>query len=84
MTRAGEFSVYQFFEDESYEAVRQWVSAEEAITAFRYYTNNVTSRVGITCRVIITDGGDCVNMEWIAGKGVTFPLPTKDDSNANV
>jgi hypothetical protein len=62
-----EFSVIQFFEDDSYEKVRTFVSATEAATAFNHYTNNVASRIGITARVIITDGGDCIVKEWKAG-----------------
>lgn len=68
-----EFSVCQFFEDGSYEYVRRFVSAEEAMQAFRHYTNNVATRMGITRRVIITDGGDCTNAEWQYGKGIIYP-----------
>jgi hypothetical protein len=75
MTAYHEFSVYQFFKDGSYERVREFVSAEEAITAFNHYTHNVASRLGITARVIITDGGDSIVYEWQHGKGVTFPQP---------
>lgn len=71
----GEFSVCQFFEDESYEYVRRFVIAEEAMKAFQHYTNSVGARIGTTKRVIITDGGDCINMEWQFGKGITFPAP---------
>jgi hypothetical protein len=67
-----EFSVYQFFEDGSYEKVREFVSAEEATKAAHHYTNNVASKLGIVKRVIITDGGDCTCFEWQYGKGVTF------------
>lgn len=69
----GEFSVCQFFPDETYEYVRRFVSAEEAMEAFKTYTNNPASKVGITVRVIITDGGDCVNAEWKYGEGYVFP-----------
>jgi hypothetical protein len=69
----GEFSVCQFFQGGQYEYVRRWVSAEEAKYAFDHYTNNVASRMGATKRVIITDGGDCTNAEWVYGKGITFP-----------
>jgi hypothetical protein len=74
-TTRGEFSVCQFFRDDSYEYVRRWVSVEEAAEAFKFYTNNVASRVGMTKRVIITDGGDCTNAEWIHGEGVVYPPP---------
>ena len=69
-----EYSVYQFFQDDSYECVRKFVSAKEAVKVFKFYTNNVASRIGTTVRVIITDGGDLINAEWIFGKGITFPI----------
>ena len=68
-----EFSVCQFFEDDSNEYVRRFVSAEEAVTAARHYTTSVGAKLGTTKRVIITDGGDCCVFEWIFGKGVVFP-----------
>lgn len=71
----GEFSVCQFFEDESYEYVRRFVGAEEAVKAARHYTDNISVKMGLTKRVIITDGGDHCVFEWIAGKGVVFPTP---------
>ena len=67
------FSVTQFFPDETYEMVREHVSAEEAVKAFGHYISCVGARIGTTRRVIITDGGDCVNYEWQFGKGITFP-----------
>ncbi len=54
---SNEFSVYQFFEDGTWERVREWVSAEEAVQAARHYTCSVAAQTGITQRVIITDGG---------------------------
>lgn len=68
-----EFSVCQFFEDDSYEYVCRYVSAEEALLKFKHYTNSVGARMGITKRVIITDGGDCINMQWEFRKGITYP-----------
>ena len=83
MTEHPEFSVYQFFKDGSYERVRSLVTAEQAVTAFNHYTHNVASRIGITSRVIITDGGDSIVFEWKGGLGVTFrpgmPDPNKSD-----
>lgn len=71
------FSVVQFFDDDNkmYEFVRENVPIEEALTAFKHYTDNVAVKMGITKRVIILDGGDCVNVEWINGKGIVFPPP---------
>jgi hypothetical protein len=67
-----EFSVCQFFEDDSYEYVRRFVSAEEAVKAADHYCHSVAAKTGIVRRVIITDGGDYVNFEWRYGQGVTF------------
>lgn len=64
----GEFSVCQFFVDGSCEYVR-----EEAVRAFGHYTTSVGARFGTTRRVILTDGGDCVNFEWKYGEGIVFP-----------
>lgn len=66
------FSVCQFFEDGSYEYVRRGVEAEEAVKAAHHYCNSVGAKMGFVKKVIITDGGDCVNFEWQYGKGVTF------------
>lgn len=68
-----EFSVCQFFEDGSYEYVRRNVSAEEAVNAAKHYTTSVGARMGMTRRVIITDGGDYCNFEWKYGEGITYP-----------
>lgn len=73
------FSVCQFFPDETYEYVRRNVSAEEAVKAFKHYTTCVGARIGTTTRVILTDMGDCIAMEWQHGKGITFPR--KEDMN---
>jgi hypothetical protein len=70
---ANEFSVCQFFEDGTSEYVRRLVSAEEAVQAAKHYTESVGARLGMTRRVIITDGGDCTAFEWKFGEGVTFP-----------
>lgn len=67
-----QFSVYQFFEDETQEKVREFVGAEEAVRAARHYTTSVAARIGVTVRVIITDGGDHTVFEWQYGKGIVF------------
>jgi len=69
----GEFSVFQFFADESYECVRSRVDAETAVMAAKHYTTSVGAQLGTTRRVIITDGGDCTNFEWKFGEGVIYP-----------
>lgn len=72
-----QFSVTQFFHDGTYETVRKHVMPEEAMRAFAHYTDNVTAKMGLITRVIITDGGDMVNMEWKYVKGIVFPPPEK-------
>jgi hypothetical protein len=79
----GEFSVYQFFPDEQYERVRSFVDAEEAVGAAQHYISNVAAKMGLTQRVIITDGGDCTVFEWIQGKGIVFP-PDLSKEQVNV
>lgn len=68
----GEFSVCQFFHDGTYEYVRRYVGAEEAVKAAHHYTTSVAARMGLVETVIITDAGDCINFVWEKGKGVTF------------
>jgi hypothetical protein len=68
-----EFSVYQFLAGDIQERVRHFVGAEEAVEAAFFYTSNVAARMGITERVIITDGGDCTVFEWLKGKGIVYP-----------
>jgi hypothetical protein len=72
----GEFSVCQFFQNGHYEYVRRYVSCDEAVKAYQFYTQNVAAKYGLVVKVIVVDGGDCTNMEWQYGKGMVFP--TKD------
>lgn len=58
------FTVYQFFADGSYEAVRSRVGAKEAVEAARHYSSSVGAQIGTTVRVIIVDDGDFTNFEW--------------------
>ena len=73
----GEFSVCQFFADESYEYVIRFVDAETAVRKAKALTETVGARLGTTKRIIIADGGDCTNFEWQFGQGVTFPTPAQ-------
>ncbi len=71
----GEFSVYQFFPDDTSECVAEFVDAETAVTIAKSYTERPAAKIGIIQRVIITDGGDFTNFEWKYGQGVTYPTP---------
>ena len=68
-----EFSVYQFFEDGTYERVRDHVNAKEAMEVAAHYCQSVGARFGFVKRVIITDGDDYTCFEWKQGEGITFP-----------
>jgi hypothetical protein len=69
----GEYSVVQFFVSGEYEYTRRWVGLEEACQAAKHYSSSVAARTGIVRKVIITDGGDCTNLVWEFGKGLTYP-----------
>lgn len=68
----GEFSVCQFFADDTSEYVRRNVDAKTAVEAAHHYCHSVGAQIGTTVRVIITDSDDCTNFEWKFGQGVTF------------
>ena len=68
-----EFSVCQFFVDDSYEYVRRFVGAKEAVEAAHHYCHSVGARFGTTRRVIITDGDDYTVFDWRYGEGIVFP-----------
>jgi hypothetical protein len=69
----GEFSVYQFFKDQSYEAVLRFVDGKTAVEQARSLSLSVGGRIGTTDRIIITDGGDSTVFEWKFRVGVTYP-----------
>lgn len=72
-----EFSVWQFFPDDTYECVRRNVGPQEAVETAKSYTTRPAAMLGIIRRVIITDGGDAAVFEWKHGEGVTFPPPAQ-------
>jgi hypothetical protein len=73
----GEFSVYQFFFDNSNEPVLRHVDVFTAMRMAKRLTQSAGALVGVTQRIIITDGGDFTVFEWRFGPGVTWP--TIDD-----
>jgi len=77
----GEYSVCQFFKSGEYEYVRRWVGIEEAVKAAKHYSDSVAARCGMVCKVIVTDGGDCTNLVWELGKGLTYPTREMLDEN---
>jgi hypothetical protein len=75
MTGLDEYSVFQFFPDETYERVAAFTGAKLAVETAAALTRSVGAKLGTTRRVIITDGGDFTVFEWKFGQGVTFPPP---------
>ena len=73
MTEPGEFSVCQFFANDSYEYVLRSASAKDAVHTAKRFTESVGARIGTTARVIITDADDFTVFEWKFGEGVMFP-----------
>jgi len=68
-----QYAVAVFYLDESYEYVARWVDGETAVRTFKRMTESIAARCGLVRRVIVTDGGDNCNMEWIYGVGHTYP-----------
>jgi hypothetical protein len=67
-----EFSVVLFFPDGTYEYVKRFVGAKEAVRTAKDYSRPLVL-LGVIERIIITDGSDYTVFEWKAGEGVTFP-----------
>ena len=74
VSEEGQFSVCQFFQNDTYEYVLRFVSAEAAMKQVVRLTNSVGGKIGTTNRVIITDGGDSCCFDWRFGVGVVFPI----------
>lgn len=67
------FNVVLFYHDGSYNYLKRWLGPEEALHLFRQAIISIGARLGIIEQVMITDGGDFCNMQWIRGKGIVFP-----------
>jgi hypothetical protein len=68
-----EFSVFQFFPDDSYECIKQFVDAKEAVETARDFSQRPAAKIGIIRELRITDGGDFIVFQWKFGEGVVFP-----------
>jgi hypothetical protein len=73
MSTANEYNLIQYFQDGTWEYVRQNVSAEEAIMTSKRYVTSVAAKTGIVRRVMVTDGDDFCNFDWQYGRGIVFP-----------
>jgi hypothetical protein len=69
---AKEYSVVQYFPNETYEYVKRFVEAEEAVPCAIACATSLGARLGTTTRVIITDGWDYTSWEWTFEDGITF------------
>lgn len=68
------FSVCQFFPDGSYDYIKRYVTAEDAMTTAKSYIGRPAAVIGVIRRLIVEDGGGCIVFEWQFNKGITFPL----------
>lgn len=69
-----EFAVYQFFVGGACErAVAAPLKAKAAVKLARMLTHTLGARIGSTCRIIITNGGDHTVFEWRYGEGIVLP-----------
>ena len=70
---SGEFSVYWTDAGDGQHEELRFVDGEKAVKAAHRLTKGPASMLGMVKRVIITDGGDCINFEWKKGEGIVFP-----------
>jgi hypothetical protein len=73
MSDAAWHNVAVFYANDTWEYVREGVSAKEAVEAAKIHTTTVGAQIGMVVRVIITDDDDFTNFEWKFGEGVTYP-----------
>jgi hypothetical protein len=74
MTLRPEYSVWAFSDQLKTDLCEcDHVTFEEALRWFKHHTTNVPANIGMTSRVIIVDGGDCIVAEWKHGQGITWP-----------
>lgn len=72
----GEFSVATFFTDGTYNYDIRYTTADIAVNMLKSISQSVGCRIlGVVERIIVTDGGDNINVEWQKGKGIVFPPP---------
>ena len=70
----GEFSVCTFFFDGTYGYDLRGVDPETAVNKLKSISESIGARVlNIVDRIIMTDGGDCICVEWKNGEGIVFP-----------
>ncbi len=69
-----EFNVYQVFVGSEFERMTpQPVEAAQAVKLANQCACSFGAKIGSTCRVFITDGGDFVVWEWRHGEGLVVP-----------
>ncbi len=70
---SGEFSVFQWFSNDTREDVLAFVDVETATRTAMSLASSVGARLGATQRIIITDGGDYCCWEWKHEDGIVYP-----------
>jgi hypothetical protein len=72
-----EFSVYEFFYDDTSHPVARFIGAREAVEIASKCARQACRPTSSVRRIIITDGGDNTVFEWQRHVGVTYPLNFK-------
>lgn len=69
----GEFSVCWWDQTGAYHFEKRFCDVEEAVKTAVSLIRRPAAKIGVIIRVIITDGGDCCNWEWLHDKGIVYP-----------
>ena len=77
-----QFSVCRFYANGTYEYSARWISFHNAIKELARCANDFDSEIGATLRIIIVDGLDLINVEWVRGQGLVYPTGGMMDAEA--
>ena len=69
----GVFSIYQFSVTGKCERLAAFIDCGSAVSKAHVHRCNLAAQMGVTRRIIVTDGDDHTVWEWRWGKGVVFP-----------
>lgn len=73
----GEFSVYWWDNQECPHEELRFVDGETAVRKVFMLINCPATKLGWIKRIVVTDGGDCTNVEWLRSEGIVFPPELK-------
>jgi hypothetical protein len=71
----GEFSVVEFYNNDTHAYVRRWMDAKSAVELAKQCAD--AALPDYIDRIIITDSGDFTVFVWDPRRGVTYPYPER-------